>query len=70
LRYKDVNKFDVNNNVVYKICCNNCNASYVGQTKRHLKTHINEHVKNIVQDESKHLVITNIYWGRIILLIG
>jgi len=40
------------------ISCNNCNASYVGQTKRQLKTRINEHVKNITLDESKHSVIT------------
>jgi len=57
-RHKDVNKFEVNNNIVYKIFCNNCNASYVGQTKRQLKTRINEHVKNIASDESKHSVIT------------
>jgi len=57
-RHKDVNKVEVNNNVVYKIVCNNCDASYVGQTKRQLKTRVNEHVKNIVQDESKHSVIT------------
>jgi len=43
-RHKDANKFEVNNNIVYKILCNNCNASYVGQTKRQLKTRIdNEH---------------------------
>jgi len=30
-------------NVVYKICCNDCNASYVGQTGRLLKTRIAEH---------------------------
>jgi len=56
-RHKDINRFEVNNNIVYKIFCNNCNA-YVGQTKRQLKTRINEHVKNIASDESKHSVIT------------
>jgi len=29
--------------IVYKINCKNCDASYVGQTKRFLKTRINEH---------------------------
>jgi len=48
----------LNNNVVYKISCNNCNASYVDQTKRQLKTRINEHIKNIALEESKHSVIT------------
>jgi len=57
-RHKDGNKFESNNNIVYKINCNNCNASYVGQTKRQLKTRIKEHVKNIGTDESKHSVIT------------
>jgi len=38
---------ETTNNVVYKILCNNCDFSYVGQTKRQLKTRINEHVKNI-----------------------
>jgi len=30
-------------NVVYKICCNDCDASYVGQTGRLLKTRVVEH---------------------------
>jgi len=42
-----------------KIFCNNCNVvSYVGQTKRQLKTRISEHVKNIKSDESRYLVVT------------
>jgi len=57
-RHKDKNSFENNSNVVYKISCNNCNASYVGQTKRKVKTRINEHIKNIKVDESKHSVIT------------
>jgi len=34
-------------NVVYKINCNNCDASYVGQTKRQLHTRIKEHRSDI-----------------------
>jgi len=34
-------------NVVYKISCSECNASYVGQTKRQLNTRIKEHRQNI-----------------------
>jgi len=57
-RHKDKNMLEVNKNIVYKIFCNDCNASYVGQTKRQLKTRISEHVKNIKLEESKHSVIT------------
>jgi len=44
--HKDKTDFNTNNNIVYKICCNNYDASYVGQIKRHLKTRLKEHVKN------------------------
>jgi len=56
--HKDTNNFLSNNNVVYKILCKDCNASYVGQTKRQLKTRLKEHSNNIKLDSSKHSVIT------------
>lgn len=36
-----------NKNVVYKINCSHCDASYVGQTKRKLGTRVDEHRRQI-----------------------
>ncbi|KAL6253982.1 hypothetical protein P5V15_015836 [Pogonomyrmex californicus] len=33
--------------VVYEISCKDCDATYIGQTKRLLKTRINEHFRDI-----------------------
>jgi len=44
--------------LVYKIHCKDCDVSYVGQTKRQLRTRIKEHRNNIKLDESKHSVIS------------
>jgi len=43
---KDVLPYDSKKNVVYKINCKNCNASYVGQMV-HKLIRINEHKNNI-----------------------
>jgi len=33
--------------VVYKIICYDCGATYIGQTKRHLKTRITKHENDV-----------------------
>jgi len=56
--HKDQTEHQHKNNVIYKIYCKDCNASYVGQTKRQLKTRIREHYNNIKLDDSRHSVVT------------
>ena len=41
--YKDSYPSVLSSKVVYKFVCASCNASYVGQTHRHLTTRIDEH---------------------------
>ena len=38
--------------VVYKFTCAGCNASYIGQTTRHLSVRMNEHLK---ADKNSHV---------------
>ncbi|XP_065671956.1 uncharacterized protein LOC136089796 [Hydra vulgaris] len=40
-------------NVVYKFSCAGCNASYIGETSRHLATRINEH---LTSDKQSHIL--------------
>jgi len=44
--------------VVYRVDCNDCDASYVGQTGRQLGTRMNKYKANIKLDPSKHSVIS------------
>jgi len=43
-------------NIVYKIKFNECDVSYVGQTKRQIRTRIKEHRNNIKLDKTRHSV--------------
>jgi len=45
--------------VVYKINCHECDASYVGQTKRSLKTRVKEHVSDIKKSAGSLSVISD-----------
>jgi len=46
------------NNVVYKFQCNDCDASYVGQTKRQLHTRLKEYINNVKLDPSKQSIVS------------
>jgi len=44
--------------VVYKISCHNCNASYIGQTKRQLQIRIKKYNSDIRKKNESPLVIS------------
>ena len=45
--------------LIYKIDCGDCNLSYIGQTKRHLKTRIKEHRNNISKHDNLQSVVSH-----------
>ncbi|KYM98541.1 hypothetical protein ALC62_10740 [Cyphomyrmex costatus] len=56
---KDPVPHDTKMNVIYKIKCNDCDATYIGQTKRKLITRVNEHRNHIRRNTSSKSVITD-----------
>ncbi|KYN22044.1 hypothetical protein ALC57_05566 [Trachymyrmex cornetzi] len=56
---KDKLSFMSQQDVVYKISCHDCDASYVGQTKRKLLTRVREHRSNINKKTGSPSVISN-----------
>jgi len=55
---KDSLDFMSHREVVYKISCRDCDASYVGQTKRQLRTRIKEHDSDIRKKSGSPSVIS------------
>jgi len=66
---KDTLSSGFNKNIVYKLPCKDCDATYVGQTKRKLNTRISEHRRDISKKTGKHSVITE-HRTTITTLIG
>ena len=49
---KDRPLFSLKANAIYKFTCASCNASYVGETSRHISVRINEHLN---KDKQSHI---------------
>ena len=43
-------------NIVYRITCNQCNSSYIGETHRTYRTRILEHLKSDSSNVFRHLI--------------
>ena len=43
-KFKDKIPIDLQSSLVYKYSCDSCKASYIGKTKRHLRSRIAEHL--------------------------
>ena len=56
---KDVCSKDQKTNVVYRIDCNECTATYVGQTERQLNIRVNEHKKKCVNKDRRSAIHTH-----------
>ena len=50
--YKDAIPNDLKSFVVYKFTCASCSSRYIGETCRHFKTRIEEHIK---KDNKSHI---------------
>ena len=58
-RGKDDLEHVQNQNVIYRISYEDCDASYIGQTKRQLKIRLHEHVSDINISSKSPSVISN-----------
>ncbi|EZA54510.1 hypothetical protein X777_05489 [Ooceraea biroi] len=73
---KDMLSNDVKTDVVYRINCVDCEACYVGQTKRHLSVRVKEHNLNIKKRDddlsvvSRHRITNdhNFDWSNVNIL--
>ena len=58
--FKDTIPTDLRSNVVYKFTCGICNSTYIGQTTRHFKTRVSEHLGRSPRTGNPSSIITNV----------
>ena len=61
-RPKDVIPLWSKSNVVYKVKCKECKASYVGETTRRLETRMTEHRRAVQRGETNILALADHAW--------
>ena len=64
--YKDPIPDDLKSFRVYKFTCVSCSSSYIGETCRHFKTRIEEHIKDNKSRIFKHLHSTTAFFDSTI----
>ena len=61
---KDRPKIEKQTNVVYKISCEDCSWSYVGETGRCFETRKNEHIRNVRKTKQSWLKHSETFLGQ------
>ena len=62
---KDKVPYGVKSYVVYKFLCTGCNASYVGETYRHISTRTHEHLETDKSSNIYQHLLKNLQWKSI-----
>ena len=52
-KVKDLIPIDLQSSLIYKYTCESCKASYIGKTKRHLRSRIAEHLGRSARTNSR-----------------
>ncbi|XP_057291948.1 uncharacterized protein LOC130614539 [Hydractinia symbiolongicarpus] len=61
---KDKINLEEQNNVVYEIPCKDCDAVYIGETKRKFKQRVQEHMRAVRNGDVKKNEIADHSWSR------
>ena len=61
---KDTIPADQNNNIVYKIPCGDCEATYIGETKRSFKQRSSEHIRAVKNRDIEKNEIADHCWEK------
>ena len=58
--FKDVIPNDLRSNIVYKFTCGMCDSTYIGETTRHFRTRVSEHMGISPRTGNPSSIVTNV----------